>query len=406
MLWQGPSPRVGELIRQGAKAVLDGSQQWLDEYDRVTMAANPAIADDPVLAEATRRSIRSSLIHWAAANVSNPGAPVAPNLGPEPLSIARDMVRRGLDPFTFRIAQTVGWRLWMGVAFGLTSDPDELRELFEVTYRSISEFVEATSAGIAAQMQRERDELARGTHAERREVTALILDGAPISRQRAEVRLGYALNRTHTAAVIWSDEPDGDLNRLDRVVDAFGRAAGFARPLTVIAGAATRWVWVANAANATLDVEQVEQAVRDVPGARIAIGAAATGIEGFRRSHLEALTTQRMVAGLNSRQRVALFADIQLIALIAQNPEATNDFIKNTLGDFESAGAELHKTVLTFVNEQCSIGRTTKVLYTHRNTLLRRLDRAQQLLPRPLDHSSVHVAVALEALQWRGNPPA
>ncbi len=174
----------------------------------------------------------------------------------------------------------------------------------------------------------------------------------------------------------------------------------------MIAGAATRWVWVANAANATLDVEQVEQAVRDVPGARIAIGAAATGIEGFRRSHLEALTTQRMVAGLNSRQRVALFADIQLIALIAQNPEAANDFIKNTLGDFESAGAELHKTVLTFVNEQCSIGRTTKVLYTHRNTLLRRLDRAQQLLPRPLDHSSVHVAVALEALQWRGNPPA
>ncbi|BAV42903.1 hypothetical protein SHTP_3934 [Mycobacterium ulcerans subsp. shinshuense] len=397
---------MGELIRQGAKAVLDGSQQWLDEYDRVTMAADPAIADDPVLAEATRRSIRSSLIHWAAANVSNPGAPVAPNLGPEPLSIARDMVRRGLDPFTFRIAQTVGWRLWMGVAFGLTSDPDELRELFEVTYRSISEFVEATSAGIAAQMQRERDELARGTHAERREVTALILDGAPISRQRAEARLGYALNRTHTAAVIWSDEPDGDLKRLDRVVDAFGRAADFARPLTVIAGAATRWVWVANAANATLDVEQVEQAVRDVPGARIAIGAAATGIEGFRRSHLEALTTQRMVAGLNSRQRVALFADIQLIALIAQNPEAANDFIKNTLGDFESAGAELHKTVLTFVNEQCSIGRATKVLYTHRNTLLRRLDRAQQLLPRPLGHSSVHVAVALEALQWRGNPPA
>ncbi len=397
---------MGELIRQGAKAVLDGSQEWLDEYDRVTMAANPAIADDPVLAEATRRSIRSSLIHWAAANVSNPGAPVAPNLGPEPLSIARDMVRRGLDPFTFRIAQTVGWRLWMGVAFGLTSDPDELRELFEVTYRSISEFVEATSAGIAAQMQRERDELARGTHAERREVTALILDGAAISRQRAEARLGYALNRTHTAAVIWSDEPDGDLNRLDRVVDAFGRAAGFARPLTVISGAATRWVWVANAANTTLDVEQVEQAVRDVPGARIAVGAAAPGIEGFRRSHLEALTTQRMVAGLNSRQRVALFADIQLIALIAQNPEAANDFIKNTLGDFESAGAELHKTVLTFVNEQCSIGRTTKVLYTHRNTLLRRLDRARQLLPRPLDHSSVHVAVALEALQWRGNPPA
>ncbi|WP_158018945.1 PucR family transcriptional regulator [Mycobacterium basiliense] len=401
MMWESPSPRVCELISQGAKIILDEPCNWLEEYDRATMAANPSIADDPVLAEATRRSTRSSLMHWAAANVSRPGAPVPANLGPEPLSIARDMVRRGLEPFTFLIAQTVSWRLWMEVAFGLTSDPDELRELLAVTYRSISEFIDATAGGIAARMQRERDELARGTHAERREVTALILDGAPISRQRAEMRLGYALNRAHTGAVIWSDEPDGDLNELDRVADAFGHAAGFARPLTVIASAATRWVWVADAA---VDVEQVHRAVQDIPGVRIAIGTAGKGIEGFRRSHLEALTTQRMVAGLHSRQRVALFADVQLITLIAQNPEAVDDFITNTLGDFESASPELQRTVLTFVNEQCSIGRTTKVLYTHRNTLLRRLDRAQQLLPRPLDHSSVRVAVALEALQWRGKP--
>ncbi|ORB85742.1 transcriptional regulator [Mycobacterium kansasii] len=401
MVWQRPSPRVCELIRQGARIVLNTPSDWLDEYDRATMAAHPAIAEDPVLAAATRRSISSSLMHWAAANVSNPGAPVPANLGPEPLSIARDMARRGMEPFTFRPAQTAGWRLWMDTVFTLTSDPDELHELLDVSFRSISEFIDATSSGIAEQMQRERDELARGTHAERREVTALILDGAPISRQRAEARLGYALNRAHIGAVIWSDEPDDDLSQLDRVADAFGHAAGFSRPLTVIASAATRWVWVADA---TLDVEQVHRAVEGTPGARIAIGTTAKGVEGFRRSHLEALTTQRMVAGLQSRQRVAFFADVQLIALITQNREAAEEFIKNTLGNFESAGPELHKTVLTYINEQCSVGRTTKLLYTHRNTLLRRLERAEQLLPRPLEHSSVHVAVALEALQWRGKP--
>ncbi|MCV7075268.1 Rv1453 family transcriptional regulator [Mycobacterium szulgai] len=401
MVWQRPSPQVCELIRQGARIVLNTPQEWLDEYDRDTMAANPSIAEDPVLAAATRRSIQSSLMHWAAANVSNPGAPVPANLGPEPLSIARDMARRGLAPFTFRPAQTVGWRLWMDTAFDLTSDPDELRELLDVSFRSISDFIDATAAGIAAQMERERDELVRGTHAERREVTALILEGAPISRQRAEARLGYALNRNHTAAVVWSPEPDGDVSQLDQLAESFGHAAGFARPLTVVASAATRWVWVADA---TLDVERIHRAVKDAPGARIAIGTPAKGIEGFRRSHLEALTAQRMVAALRSVQQVAFFADVQLIALITQNPEAADDFIKNTLGRFESASPELHNTVLTFVNQQCSIGRTTKLLYTHRNTLLRRLDRAQQLLPRPLAHSSVHVAVALEALQWRGKP--
>ncbi|RUP03176.1 MAG: PucR family transcriptional regulator [Mycobacterium sp.] len=403
MVWQRPSPRVRELMRQGARLVLDAPPELLDEFDRATMAANPSVAEDPVLAEAARRSVRSSLMHWAAANVSDPGAPVPANLGPEPLSIARDMVRRGLEPFTFRPAQTIGWQIWMDTVFRLTSDAEELRELFDVSFRSISDFLDATSDGIAAQIRQEREELLRGSQAERREVTALILDGAPISRSRAESRLGYALNRSHTGAVIWTDEPDGDLSRLDRLADAFGRAAGFSRPLTVNASAAGRWVWVSDGIP---DVELVHRAVEDIPGTRIAIGTPADGIEGFRRTHLEALTAQRVVAGLRSEQRVAFFADVQLIALITQNLQAADDFIKNTLGDFESASPELQQTVLTFINEQCSIGRTTKRLYAHRNTLLRRLDRAEQLLPRPLEHSSVHVAVALEALQWRAKPTA
>jgi DNA-binding PucR family transcriptional regulator len=37
--------------------------------------------------------------------------------------------------------------------------------------------------------------------------------------------------------------------------------------------------------------------------------------------------------------------------------------------------------------------------------LLRRLESAQRLLPRPLDDTSVRVAVALEALRLRGTKP-
>src|SRR5258707_1237157 len=81
----------------------------------------------------------------------------------------------------------------------------------------------------------------RGTHAERRETVALILDGAPIARNRAEGRLGYALTGPHTGAVIWSDDPDADLARLDGAAEAFAHAAGGARFLSVLASTATRW---------------------------------------------------------------------------------------------------------------------------------------------------------------------
>jgi DNA-binding PucR family transcriptional regulator len=88
--------------------------------------------------------------------------------------------------------------------------------------------------------------------------------------------------------------------------------------------------------------------------------------------------------------------------LITQNPNAASEFITSTLGDLESASPELQTTLLTFINEQCNASRAAKRLFTHRNTLLRRIESAQRLLPRPLGHTSVHVAVALEALQWRG----
>ena len=363
------------------------------------------LADDPVLNAATRRSTRANLLHWAAANVGDPGAPVPANLGPEPLGIARDLVRRGLGESVlqaYRVGQNVAWQRWMAIAFGLTSDPDELQELLDVSARSLFEFVDATIAGIAEQIQVERDELTRGTHAERREAVALILDGAPISRQRAEARLGYNLEQTHTAAVVWGDEPDCDSSQLDRATEALvtrrGRAAPAQRhrershPLGLDTGRRSHRISAASRKSSTR-----------CRGFVCAVGSTARGIEGFRRSHLDAITTQRMLVRLNSTQRVAGFEDVELVSLVTQDPDRADQFVKQTLGKLAAASPDLRAAVLTFVNEQCNASRAAARLYTHRNTLLRRLSRAEQLLPRPLGENSVHVAVALDMVRWSGS---
>ncbi|MCV7144394.1 PucR family transcriptional regulator [Mycobacterium riyadhense] len=401
---QRPSPRVRELIREGARISLNPSNEWLDKLDHATVAISPAIANDPVLAKVVRRANRAHLVHWATANMRDPGAPVPANLGSEPLSMARDLVRRGLDVLAldiYRVGEYIAWRRWMQIAFDLTSDPQELREMLDVSAQSINEYLAATREGIAAHVQLEHDELTRGSHAERLEVVGLIVDGAPISGERAEARLGYRLGQTHTAAVIWSDDLDGDHSYLDQAADAFSHAVGSAQQLIVMASAATRWVWLADAAG--IDPDEVQQTLVRLPKARIAIGTTAPGLEGFRRSHLDALTTQRTLARLESHQQVAFFADVKLVSLITQNPQAADEFITSTLGEFESASPGMQQALLTFINEQCNASRAAKRLFTHRNTLLRRIESAQRLLPRPLDHTTVHVAVALEALQWRGN---
>ncbi|OBK18492.1 Rv1453 family transcriptional regulator [Mycobacterium asiaticum] len=401
MRWKRPSAPVRELIRQCAQITVNPRAEWLDELDAEVLAASPPIAADPELAAAVSRSNRANMYFWGAANVRDPGAPVPPNTGPEPMNIAREVARRGLTAFTldaYRVGEAVAWRRLMEIAFELTSDPAELHELLDVCSRSISAYIDATLAGIAARIDQELDDLTRGTHAERRETIALILDGAPITSKRAEARLSYALTGPHTAAVIWSDDPAADMAGLDAAAEAFGHSAGV-RPLTVLASTATRWVWIPSG---SIDIAVLRDWVDAKPDVRVAIGPTGDGVDGFRRSHFDAITTQQMMARLHSPQRVAQFADVELVALVTGDTDRASEFVRHTLGDLETAEAELQHFVRVFVAEQCNASRAAARLYTHRNTLLRRLARADKLLPRPLAQSSVNVAVALDVLRWRG----
>jgi DNA-binding PucR family transcriptional regulator len=146
---------------------------------------------------------------------------------------------------------------------------------------------------------------------------------------------------------------------------------------------------------------QCRATIDRIPGIRAAIGSTDRGIEGFRRSHFDALATQRLLAR-NSPQRAAGFETVELVSLVSQDATRADQFIRRTLGEFASARPELRTAVRTFVSEQCNASRAATRLYTHRNTLLRQLSRADQLLPQPLGSNSVNVSVALDVLHWRG----
>ncbi|WP_042364501.1 PucR family transcriptional regulator [Streptacidiphilus neutrinimicus] len=404
MLWEPPSERVRELIRQGAELAVRPPEEWLRELDAATLSGphNKQLADDPALAAATRRANRSNLLFWAAANVQAPGHRVPANVGPPQLEIARDLVRRGLNETAldaYRSGQAVAVRRWTEICCGLTADPAELRELLDVSSRSIAAFVDDTIAAIAEQIAREREELTTGSHAERLETVSLLLDGAPIPAGRAEQRLGYPLAGEHTAAVVWSDGPEADLASLDRAAELVALAAGDPRPLTVLASAATRWVWV----HGRPDAELLRGGAAALPDAnvRIAVGSTAEGIDGFRRGHLDALAVQRMLARLASPHQIATHEEVELVALLTADPKNAEHFVRRVLGALETAETEVTDAVRLFIAAQCNASHAAALLYVHRNTLLRRLARADRLLPRPLAENVVEVAAALEVLRWR-----
>lgn len=411
--WPLPTPPIRQLIRSAAESMLGIPPERMEEIHEAMLKGigYRMIAEEPALIAALRRVNEATVWQWINANIHAPGERVAPYIGSEAFEVGRDLVRRGMDSGaldSYRTSQSAAWRWWMDACFRVTEDHDELRELLDVTAESIAVYIDDVIEAVALQIDAERDDLTAGTHAQRIATVTLLLEGAPISRSRAESQLGYSLTGDHIAAIIWTEapltnqsSPGEPSSQLDRAAEALMLAGGARRRLVVVPSATSLWVWLPTASAPAVD--QVAAAIVDSPDVRVAMGRPGANLDGFRRSHIDATTTHRLLSRLQSSSRVAHFQDVQLAALLTTDLAGADEFIADVLGALATADEEIRHTVTTFIREQFNTSRTAEKLFAHRNTIVRRLARADELLPRPLADNIVDVAAALDLVALRGS---
>ncbi|WP_229739735.1 helix-turn-helix domain-containing protein [Nocardia rhizosphaerihabitans] len=401
--WPRPSRRIAELMRDIAERLLASTSVAVDE---VLAAAHQdaeyrALVEDPQLAAADRQMSKAYFRHWMSATLQNPGARVEPCVDPEVLQFARDLVRRGLDMHdlgSWRGAQHGAWDLWVDACFAATTDVDELRDLMKVSERSMVTFIDDSIAALDAYVEQERADLARGANAERHSTVQLLLEGAPIGRALAESRLGYALTGSHVAAIIWSDSAD-EATGLDAAAEAVMRICAAPRRFTLNASATALWVWVPT--DMVPSAETAEDALAAHPGIHVAFGRCGRDLDGFRRSHMDASAAQRLLTRMGSARPVVRYEDVALVSVLTADMAQADQFVTDTLGDLATADPVLRQTVLTYVRERFNGSAAAERMFTHRNTIERRLARADQLLPVPLADNAASVVAALMLVQLR-----
>ena len=400
------SPQAADLVRRIARGILDEPADLMAEiHATVSAAADEPLRSEPVLAAEVAASTRSNVLAWAAGILNDPGGRVPANLTPEVLGIAREAFRRGIEQTvytTYHAGQNVVQAYWMRTAFTLSADPAVLRQVLAAGSESVAAFVDDMVAALSEQLRRERAELARSSHARRFEVVSLILDSAPITTGQASTQLGYDLSRRHTAAVLWTDPRRPDQAALAAAAGALGPATRARQVLTVVASSSSVWAWLAAAADT--GAGSITAAIAAYPAVRVAVGPDGAGADGFRRSHFDAVATQRLM-GRRPDLPVARFADVQLVALALADEQRAREFVARTLGTLADADRELRDTLCVYIGEQFSAARAARALYTHRNTILNRLQRAERLLPLPLAGHGLEIGVALEIAQWLGTQP-
>ena len=371
----------------------------------VSAAADEPLRSEPMLAAEVAASNRANVLHLAASMLKDPGGRVPANLTPEVLGIAREAFRRGIEQAvytTYHAGQNAVWAYWMRTAFALSADPAVLRQALQAGSRSLAGFIDDTVAALSEQLRRERADLARSSHARRFEVVSLILDSAPITTGRASTQLGYELRRRHTAAVLWTDPRRPDQAALAAAAEALGPATGARQVLTVIASSSSVWAWLAAAADTGAGALTAATAAH--PAVRIAVGPAGSGDRRVpaqplqRGRHPAADVPPAGPAGREVRRRPAGHAG-------PPDEQRAREFVARTLGELAGADRELRDTLCVYIGEQFSAARAARALYTHRNTVLNRLQRAERLLPLPLAGHGLEVGVALEIAQWLGTQP-
>jgi len=269
-------------------------------------------------------------------------------------------------------------------------------------------YIDRVSEQVISIYEHERDRWLNNRATVRAARVRAILAGHEVDVDLSESTIGYRLRRRHLGLVAWVREPtrgDDDLVLLERTATTIAQRAGCrAKPLFIPCDEASAWVWLPLQADGS-PADAVAAATPEGP-VRVALGEPAEGIDGFRGTHRQALLAQMVALAAGPAGRpVTAFADIRPIALMASDIDAVRAWVLETLGELtvdDEQHERLRTTLRVFFSTGGSYTATAERLMMHKNTVLYRVNRAEEIRGRSFQDDRLGVELALLACEQLG----
>ncbi len=390
---------------------LAADPEWLPALSRELaesiLAEMPELAEDEDLRSATLASCES-VVRLFLEIVRCDGDLAAAEPPPAAVEYAREFVRRGVSIETllraYHVAHAAFFDRWVRQLHDSIKDPDRLSEAIEAGATAAFTFVNALVRGLVRRYAEERELWVRSAAAVRVEEVRALLAGEVGDLSVAGARLGYDLASRHLGFVVWSDADagvaDADLAVLERFAATFRVGAG--GRLLIPMGSRTIAGWaVAPRVGGEHDHDRVPD------GVRIAFGSPGSGVEGFRRSHAEAMRARRVARSSGSRYGATTeFRDVALASLASADIEQAREFVEAQLGRLaadDDHTRRLAATLRIYLEEHASPRRTARRLGVHENTIANRIRAVRELLGGPVDGRVAELLVALRLAPMLGS---
>lgn len=331
-----------------------------------------------------------------------------------PRHMAHEGVSADLLTRVYYVGHAIIWQRWMLPELvaqfhraGVT-DPAALTDALRYSHHELFTYLDQAALMVAHEFDGEQSRANRGSAMLRTQVVLdMLADRSP--SPAAMQRLSYDVSAHHVGFICWLDPDQAEATEtrnLEALAADVAAALGSRHPLILSRDAREVWGWV-NVPRGLNDYRSeaiCSLAGRYAPALHVALGEAATGLPGFRRTHRDARKVHELITSTHRPAPTATpFPDIALVALLTADRRAARDFATRQLGDLAADDPELRavrETVATFLETRGSYTRTAQLLTVHRNTVLYRLRKAETLRGAGLDQSSRELQDALLIVQW------
>jgi DNA-binding PucR family transcriptional regulator len=318
---------------------------------------------------------------------------------PEAIAYAREAAARRAPLSAVLRGYRLGvehWLRWctpvIEARLAAADQADELQRAAQVAIR----YGDHLSERVAAEYERELQGQALAGVAHRSELVRALLAGEPVELERASTSLGYPLRGRHLAVALSLDRPsERALPMLEAEVRALAGRVGASAQLTIPSGLTSVHAWLALARTTwTLGAPAQD-------GILVGLGTAGESIEGFRHSHTQAKRALD-VARLARTGRfgpVVRYEQVRLLDVLSQDMSLARDFVIAELGGLASTDAraqELRTTLLEFLAANRSYQAVARSSHLHKNTVVKRVARAEQLIGAPISDRQLEVQTALQ----------
>ena len=406
------------LVAKSVAMIVGRLDDKLPEITRATqeflVAEIPEIAGAGELQELVRDSVTGNFETFFPA--IRHGIPIA-SIEPATAALehARRLAQRGVDADalvrTYRLGHLAFVKMVLDEVRAAQLDAQLGLDVFEQITSTSFRYVDRISRLVLTAYQNERDHWLANQNRLRAVRVREVLGGGEIDVDKTAEAIGYPLRRIHLSVIVWcvESENSNELAAMERFTGELAKSLGAReRPLFTAADRVTGWAWVPLSEDAAADaagrLREFANARADAPW--IAAGAPLPGVDGFRRSHRQAIAMRAVVLASGSHPPAVTAASDPGLVVVSQfcsDLEQARVWVGDVLGPLASAtdsDERMRETLREFLGAGSSFKATADELQLHVNSVKYRVQRALERRGKPITDDRLDVEVALLLCRW------